>query len=110
VTAGPSWKVTPFATPADGHRTAGRFLPTSAHMVTMTTPLDPTGLTLVTSLSGSDAVLFDGEARIDFGHTEDVMERLIERLGVTVEYNREIIVDSDARGWDGVAKTLSEVQ
>ena len=69
--------------------------------------------TLIYTHGMGSAVLFDADGqRIDCGDSDEVSERLIERLGVTVDY-----VDTDAlfphkneRGWGQVVKTLDEIK
>jgi hypothetical protein len=65
-------------------------------------------LSLIISPSGSSAALYENGALVDKGDTDEVQERLLERLGVSIE-QADFITDKTARGWEGVAKTYDEV-
>lgn len=68
---------------------------------------DPKSLTMVVSYGQDAAAVYDESgARIDTGHIDSVTERLIERVGVTVEYVSDLVTDRGARGWAGIATTL----
>lgn len=71
--------------------------------------MKPEDITIVYSPSMVDAAVYENGNLIDSGHADDVTVRLIERLGVMIEYNVDFTVDKRARGWAGVAKTLDEV-
>jgi len=67
------------------------------------------GLTLVYAPGMNDAALFQGDERIDTGHTDDLSERLIEGLGVRTEH-ANIIEHPHAGGWAGVFRSLAALR
>lgn len=71
---------------------------------------DPKNLTIVVSPGMADAAIYDGNALVAAGHYDEMAEKVFELVGVTVEYDTDIIADKTARGWAGVAKTLDQLR
>lgn len=65
-------------------------------------------LTLVYAPGRVDAALYQDGKLVDSGHTEDLMDRLVTRLGVTIEEG-DIVIDRNAPGWR-IAPTLDQVK